>query len=354
MSCNPEVKPVELLIGAVEQYAPMEEIMEQKSWLVDFFSKNWFVLGLVSLILFSFIFPGIGYTLGFNGVTADVTIVLIFLITGLTLPSETILSRLSNIKLHIFIQIFIFIFIPLYVMITAKLLDGFINEWTMIGLYATAVLPTTISSNIVFTQASGGNVVATTFNAALANVMGIFISPLLLSFMLRTTGSIIPLEELLGILKDLVFHMLLPIIVGQVIRIFFTSALTKYSKILRKSTSVMILIIVFLTISKAVKSGLFNISGAGLPLALIYLALSHLIFLGVISGAVRVLKFSREDRISALFTAPQKTLAMGAPLLSIFFASRPELLAASIVPLSFYHLWQLIVAGFIRGAVVKE
>jgi sodium/bile acid cotransporter 7 len=239
-------------------------------------------------------------------------------------------------------------------MITAKLLDGFINEWTLIGLYATAVLPTTISSNIVFTQASGGNVVATTFNAALANVMGIFISPLLLSFMLRTTGSIIPLEELLGILKDLVFHMLLPIIVGQVIRIFFTSALTKYSKILRKSTSVMILIIVFLTISKAVKSGLFNISGAGLPLALIYLALSHLIFLGVISGAVRVLKFSREDRISALFTAPQKTLAMGAPLLSIFFASRPELLAASIVPLSFYHLWQLIVAGFIRGAVVKE
>jgi len=332
----------------------VELLMENKSLFIVFFIKNWFVLSLIAIILFAFFVPSIGYTLGFGGITADVLIVLIFFITGLTLPSETILSRLANIKLHIFIQIFIFILIPLYVMITAPLLDGLLNEWTLIGLYATAVLPTTISSNIVFTQASGGNVVATTFNAALANVMGIFISPLLLSFMLKTTGSIIPVEELLGILKDLVFLMLLPIIAGQIGRIFMRSMVKNYGKVLRKSTSVMILVIVFLTISKAVKSGLFNISGVGLPIALIYLAVSHLIFLGVVFGGSAVLNFSKEDRTSALFAAPQKTLAMGAPLLSIFFASHPELLAASIVPLSFYHLWQLIVAGFIRGVIVRE
>jgi sodium/bile acid cotransporter 7 len=148
--------------------------------------------------------------------------------------------------------------------------------------------------------------------------------------------------------------MLLPILVGQFARRFVLELLSRYGKYLRKSTSVLILLIVFITISRAVATGLFDLKSGGLPMALTYLAVSHFVFLAVIYGSTRLLGFSREDRISALYAAPQKTLAMGAPLLTIFFADRPELLAASIVPLSFYHLWQLIVAGFIRGALVRE
>jgi len=356
--------------------------------------KNWFVLGLIGSIVISLLVPEIGHTMGFGGITTKVLIIVIFLITGLTLPSETILARLGNVKFHIFTQSFIFIFIPLYFAVTAPLLGRIINEWTLIGLYGIAVLPTTISSNIVFTQASGGNVVATTFNAAVANVTGIFISPLLLSILLKTTGRVMPLEELLNIFKSLLLLMLLPIAMGQIVRgfthdflnrydmysrdfIFFPEFLNakkqnlpkpithrnlpfscdrrlRYGKKLRESTSVMILLIVFITISNAVATGLFDLRGDGLSIALAYLALSHILFLAIIFGIAKMLDFSREDRISALYTAPQKTLAMGAPLLSIFFADRPELIAASIVPLSFYHLWQLIVAGFIRGIFVKK
>ncbi len=320
------------------------------SWL----RQNWFVLSLLCVIAFSLTAPEYGHAAGLGGITQKVVIIIIFLITGLTLPSETILSKLGNLRLHIFIQLFIFVIIPLYVALTAPLLRSFIDEWTLVGLYATAVIPTTISSNIIFTQASGGNVVATTFNAALGNVMGIFLSPLLLSLLLQTTGRMIPLEELFAVLRSLFLLMLLPIVLGQVLRRFSVKLLQHYGKILRKSTSAMILIIVFLTISKAVATGRFNFGSGGLLPALVYLSLSHFVFLFLIWGGGGIAGFPREDRISALFTASQKTLAMGAPLLTIFFADRPELLAASIVPLSFYHLWQLIVAGFLRGALVKN
>ncbi|MFW6344494.1 MAG: bile acid:sodium symporter [Sediminispirochaetaceae bacterium] len=322
--------------------------------LRSFVSKNWFILSLLGLILLSFIEPSIGHAVGLGGATSKVLIIVIFLITGLTLPSETILSRLSNIKLHLFIQSFSFILIPLYVVLTASLLKGVLHEWTLVGLYATAVLPTTISSNIIFTQASGGNVVASTFNAALGNVMGIFISPLLLSFILQSTGRVMPAEELLGILQSLFLLMLLPIGVGQILRLRIRGVVKRYGSYMRKSTSAMILLIVFITMSKAVYTDLFDLSGGGLVIALAYLAVSHLLFLAIVYGCSRLLRFSREDRICALFTGTQKTLAMGAPLLSIFFADRPELLAASVVPLSYYHLWQLVVAGFVRGALVKQ
>jgi sodium/bile acid cotransporter 7 len=327
--------------------------MKHRPAAIEWLRRNWFIAGLLAAIGLSLWRPEFGYSLGLGGVTADVLIVVIFLITGLTLPSETILSRLANLKFHVFTQGFIFVLIPLYVALTAPLLEGIVGEWTVIGLYATAVLPTTISSNIVFTQASGGNVVATTFNAAMANVAGIFLSPLLLSFLLQTTGRTMPVSELLGILRSLVLLMLLPIAAGQVLRQFSKGFLERYGKYLRKSTSAMILVIVLITISTAVSSGLFDLRSGGLAAALVYLAVSHLLFLAIIFGSTKLMRFSREDRISALFAAPQKTLAMGAPLLTIFFAGRPELLAASIVPLSFYHLWQLIIAGFIRAAVSR-
>jgi predicted Na+-dependent transporter len=40
---------------------------------------------------------------------------------------------------------------------------------------------------------------------------------------------------------------------------------------------------------------------------------------------------------------------MGAPLLSVYFASAPQLLGFALLPLIFYHMWQLMVAGFMKS-----
>jgi predicted Na+-dependent transporter len=56
-----------------------------------------------------------------------------------------------------------------------------------------------------------------------------------------------------------------------------------------------------------------------------------------------------------LYAAPQKTLAVGVPLVSTYFAASPEILGLALLPLVFYHAWQLLVAGFIRSSrLVRE
>ena len=54
--------------------------------------------------------------------------------------------------------------------------------------------------------------------------------------------------------------------------------------------------------------------------------------------------------VTVLYAAPQKTLAMGAPLLTTYFAGDPETLGLALIPLLFYHPWQLLVAGMLKSS----
>ena len=70
------------------------------------------------------------------------------------------------------------------------------------GLFALACLPTTVSSCTVFTGMAGGNVSGAIFNAALANMAGVFITPLLFSFMLGRSTLALPMAMLLEVLLE--------------------------------------------------------------------------------------------------------------------------------------------------------
>jgi len=85
----------------------------------------------------------------------------------------------------------------------------------------------------------------------------------------------------------------------------------------------------------------------------VYLAAAYLVLLAASFLGARALNFSGDSIISVLFTAPQKTLAMGVPLLSTFFAANPEILGIALLPLIFYHPWQLFIAGFLPRLTEK-
>jgi predicted Na+-dependent transporter len=83
-----------------------------------------------------------------------------------------------------------------------------------------------------------------------------------------------------------------------------------------------------------------------------YLALAHILILLIAYAGARLLHFSRENTVSVLFVAPQKTLALGVPLITTYFASTPEALGTALLPLVFYHAWQLLVAGLLKNSRV--
>lgn len=316
--------------------------------------RNSFLYGLVAVIVGGFSLPGLGDILNPDGVTQSAIVLIFFLMTGLTLPSEQIQRGLNNVRLHIAVQLIIFGFIPLYFALFTPLFAGYLRGNLPIGFYALAVLPTTISSSTIFTQTSGGNTVATLFNAALANSIGIVLSPLLLSIFLAAGRAGLPADEIVGVIGDLILIVFVPVIIGQLVRRRARQLADRVKKRISSIGSVCILTIIFLTISSTAADPEFLQSVTELPLPFVFLALSHLLFvvLSVVVG--RLLGLPRADRVTMLFCAPQKTMAMGVPLLTVYFGSRPELLGFALLPLLFYHPFQIFTGGFLRGLLARR
>jgi sodium/bile acid cotransporter 7 len=318
--------------------------------MVEFLRRNWFLLGIVLALALGFLFSGLGRALNPRSLTTTAIVIIVFLFTGFTLPSEAILTRLANWRLHLFIQLFIFAIAPLLVLATVWTIRDFVPQGLLVGIVALACLPTTISSCVVFTQVSGGNVVATIFNASLSNILGVFLSPLLLSWFLGQSGLGLPSGELGKVLSQLVAQMLVPVVIGQAARRVLPDLARKHGRKFATFNNSMILLIVFFAVSRSAGHPAFSAGIGGLILPAAYLAAVHLILLTLACQGSRLMRFEQQDRISVLYAAPQKTLAIGTPLLGIYFASNPELLGIALLPLLFYHPFQLMVASAIRSS----
>jgi sodium/bile acid cotransporter 7 len=272
--------------------------------------RNWFLLGILTALLLGSLIPGLELVLNPGGATRIVLIVTLFLIAGFNLPSEAISSGLKDYRLHLYIQSFVFVLIPAFFLLTTLPFRSVWDQQLYAGIFTVAVLPTTISSCIVFTQVSGGNVMGTMFNAALANILGVIISPVLLSLLMRGGGVPIPASEILRILKSLGLQMLLPIASGQVLRRFFRAAAVKHKKRLSVASNIFILFILYFAFSKTARNPDFLGNLRSLIGPFCYLAVAHLLLL----------------------------------------AATPEVLGIALLPLVFYHAFQLLTAGFVKSS----
>ena len=315
--------------------------------------KNyWFTLLLLTSVLLGFLFPRAAYVLNRNSTTTFWVVIVLFFNMGFTLPGESIGRGLSRISLHIYIQIFIFIVTPLFFLLTSWPFRSVMDGMFIAGIFALSVLPTTVSSCSIFTSVSGGNTAGTIFNATLSNILGIVVSPFLLSLIMKETGG--RTEADLGVIMlNLAKQIAVPFAAGQLLRRFVTDTAVKFKKRIGILNNILISFTVFMAMSKTASNDLFISRLPQLVIPFFYLALAHFVLLFLARFGGRLLKFSREDMISITYAAPQKTLAMGVPLLSVYFAGEPELLSVALLPLVFYHPWQLVVAGFVQNRLKK-
>ena len=308
-------------------------------------------MGILAAIALGMLFAEIGARLNPGSSTSTAIVVALFVITGLTLPAETIWRGMRNLRLHLYLQVFIFCIVPLYFLATMAFTRSLIPDSLRVGVFALACLPTTVSSCVIFTQVAGGNAVGALFNSTLANIAGIFLSPLLLSFMLQNGLGSLPKGEMIRILRDLALTILLPFIAGQGARFLFAKALVSRRRSLFATLSnALILLVIFFAFCKSARNEFLHDKAPQLLVPFLYLTVSHLILTAAAYGGAKVLRLDGVDTIAAVFVAPQKTIAMGIPLLTTYFAGDPQTLALAIVPLLFYHPWQLLVAGLLKGA----
>ncbi|KAF8940276.1 SBF-like CPA transporter family-domain-containing protein [Dissophora ornata] len=206
--------------------ASKKDSWKTKAW--DLWMKNWFLLGLVVVIILARYFPGWGKTGGpirpeysvKYGITSC-----IFLLSGLSLKTKELLVSAMNYRAHLFVQLTSFIIIPLFVKAITSLVGlSTFNATLLAGMSVTSATPTTISSNVVMTANSDGSEPLALFNAALGNLLGVFISPVIVLILLQSTPESPSGKHGLDyptILRDLGTTILVPIIVGQLYLNFF-------------------------------------------------------------------------------------------------------------------------------------
>lgn len=316
---------------------------ERVSWL----RSNGFILGLWLAVLLAFLFPGPGSQGGV--LHADLVnnfgIALILLLQGLSLSLEKVKSGAGNWRLHVVVQAFTFVIFPL----AGLALDAVVPRvWPgepapiRDGFLYLCVLPSTISTSVVLTAVARGNSAAALFNAAFSNILGVFLTPVLVQLLMRQTGQTAPIGPLL---LKITLLTLVPFFAGMGLRPAVLRWVEAHKPWVARLSNTVILFIVYSAFCDSVQNRIWGCYGGSMTLHVFALvaALFGVMSL-VIYGTCRMLQLNREDLIAAYFCAVKKTLAMGVPLAALIFGKRGDL-SLILLPIMFYHPLQLFVNG---------
>lgn len=319
----------------------------------SFLTRHWFVLALPFSVVLAFAMPGVGAAGGplRSEWTTRLGVALIFLFQGLLLPTSALRSGTARWPLHTLVQGFTFVGFPALGLVLDALLGRFLTPDLRLGFLFLCVLPSTVSSSVVMTSLAGGNTVGAIFNAALSNVLGVFVTPLWVAWLMKSGGT---QPDLGAVVREIAVLLILPLVVGQVLRWKLAGWADGRKRLLGNASSVLILFLVYAAFCNSVQSRFWIGLGSGvLWTATAGVGGIFALVMALVFGAARLARLDRGDRIAAAFCAPQKTIASGIPLAKAIFGSHPGL-GLILLPVLLYHPLQLIVCGLLADRWGRE
>jgi sodium/bile acid cotransporter 7 len=309
--------------------------------------KQWFVIALVGAVLLAFKIPEWGATGGTlrSEITSEIGIILIFFFQGWMLPTEVLAKSMFHWKAHLFTQVFIFLLFPGIILLGDLGWSSAMPDSLRIGFYFLAVVPTTITSAIIYTSQAGGNTAVSLVNTTVANLAGVLITPIWMTLLVGSGGG--EMGELGTVFLKLTKLILLPFFVGQIAHVFWKSAVLIIKVPAGYMNQGIIVFIVFSAFSNSVTGGVWE--GQGGPLVFLTFVLCLLIFVVVVViclWGITVLKFEKEDQSAIFFCSTQKTLAAAIPLAISLFGDDPTI-GIMLLPVMIYHPIQLILGALL-------
>jgi len=271
---------------------------------------------------------------------------IIFFFYGLRLSPGKLRAGLGNWKLHLIIQSTTFILFPLFVLAFSFLLNSAEYRLLWLGTFYLAALPSTVSSSVVMISIAGGNLPAAIFNASISSIIGIFITPLWMSFFIEETGMGVALNE---VILKLCLQVLLPVIGGIALYRWWGNFAEKNREWLRYFDQSIILLIVYTAFCESFSGNMFSQFTASeiTILGAIMLAFFLLMF-ALMAILAASLKFNLEDKITILFCGSKKSLVQGAVMGKVLFPN-PAFFGLILLPLMLYHALQLL-----AGSIIAE
>ncbi len=275
---------------------------------------------------------------------------LLFFLHGAKLSREAVIAGATHWRLHLTVLCCTFVLFPLLGMLLKPALLLILTPDLYLGILFLCLLPSTVQSSIAFTSVARGNVPAAICSASASNLLGIFITPLLVGVLVVSAGG--NHSSLDAILK-IVYQLLLPFIAGQVARRWIGPWVDSHKGLLKVVDQGSILLVVYAAFSEAVRGGLWQ----QMPLlAIVNLVLVCALLLALvmvlISWISRRLGFNKEDEITIVFCGSKKSLATGVPMAKVLLTSSS--VSMVILPLMLFHQIQLLVCAVMAGHYAKR
>ena len=180
-------------------------------------------------------------------------------------------------------------------------------------------MPGTVQSSIAFTSVAHGNVAGAIVASSLSNILGVFLTPLLVMLTMATTGDV----HITGrSILDIFLQILLPFIIGQLLHKYLGPGLNRHPILTKTVDRGTIWINVYTAFSQAVVEGVWMRVTALHLLALVGICIAVVSLVLVLSWCMaKGLGFNREDCIAAQFCGSKKSLSSGIAMGCLLYTS---------------------------------
>ena len=310
-----------------------------------------FTIALICTVLVASVLPCRGETAHVFGIVTTLAIALLFFLHGAKLSREAIVAGMTHWRLHLLVLACTFVMFPLLGLIARPLVAALVGVPLATGFVFLCTLPSTVQSSIAFTSIARGNVPAAVCAASASSLLGIFLTPLLVSLLIHSNGAASAPPG--NAVRDIVLQLFVPFVAGQIMRRWIGSWVDAHKAITGVVDRGSILLVVYTAFSAAVVEGLWHQVTA---VTLIWLLVLSSVLLAVALLATaqlgKSLGFSREDRITILFCGSKKSLASGVPMANVLFTSATVGLA--VLPLMLFHQIQLMVCAVLAQRYARE
>jgi sodium/bile acid cotransporter 7 len=210
-------------------------------------------------------------------------------------------------------------------------------------------LPSTVQSSIAFTSVARGNVAGAVAAAAASNLLGVFLTPLLVSLLVGASGA----DFSVGGVGKIVALLLLPFALGHALRPWLFGLVKDRPKLTTGVDKGTILLAVYGAFSAAAVEGLW--SRVPLPALLALLGLCLLLLGLVLLSATAIGRlggFDQPSRAAILFCGSVKSLASGVPMARILFPG--PMAGFVILPIMIFHSLQLILCAWLAARMAAQ
>ncbi len=319
------------------------------AWL----QREWFLAGMLGAVILATLQPELGRSGGIlhGEALTSAGIAIVFFLHGLGLSFASLRQGLLSWRIHVVVQAMTFMVFPLVWFLADALVGRWLPRDLALGFCYLCALPSTISSSVAMTGLARGNVPAAIFNATLSSVLGIVVTPLLITAFTHVEGQGLPFVETVTSISRL---LLLPLVVGQLMRPLLHAWHHRHQRFTHLLDRWVILLLVYSAFCDSVASGLWRDNG--LDVLLLAMAGAGIVLAAVLALSTWLaqrMAFRIEDQIAIVFCGSKKTLASGIPMAKLLFGASPAI-GLILLPIMFYHQLQLFVCSMLANRYARR